>query len=145
MRLTLKNSGPKKWLQITASTAAKPSICSVVNPSYWKSCDWLEERLVLEVSRMLREDFLFQDAFSPDDAYTPLERQYGILKSIMVFYEAGLPVVTSDEFEFTAFTEMKTFGEVATLKDKLDWNKDNFAQFQDRVRTEISSLSATAA
>ena len=94
---------------------------------------------------MLREDFLFQDAFSPDDAYTPLDRQYGMLKSMMTFYEAGLPVVTAEEFDFDTLKSIKSYGEVATLKDKLDWTKDDFAKFQDQVRSEITSLTATAA
>jgi V/A-type H+-transporting ATPase subunit A len=104
-----------------------------------------EERLVIEVARMLREDFLFQDAFSPDDAYTPLDRQYGILKSIMTFYEAGLPVVTTEEFEFDAFTKIPSFATVPVLKDKLDWTIEDFASFQDSVRADITGLTATAA
>lgn len=99
-----------------------------------------DERLVLEVSRMLREDFLFQNAFDPDDAYTPLDRQYGILKSIITFYEAGKEVVSTPDFEFSSFTGMGTFGEVPRLKDKLDWKKEDFAAFQDKVKNEINSL-----
>jgi V/A-type H+-transporting ATPase subunit A len=99
------------------------------------------DRLVLEVARMIREDFLFQDAFSPDDAYTPLHRQYGLLKSIVTFYEAGQDVVTQDEFDFADFTAISTYGEVATLKDKLDWEESNYQEFQNRVRDEISALA----
>jgi len=104
-----------------------------------------EERLVIEVSRMLREDFLFQDAFSPDDAYTPLDRQYGMLKSIMTFYEAGLPVVTVEDFDFAAFTKMDVVSQVATLKDQLEWTKDDFASYQDKVKAEITSLASVSA
>ena len=100
------------------------------------------DRLVLEVSRILREDFLFQDAFSPDDAFTPLHRQYGILKSIITVYEAGAKVVTQPEFDFAAFTAVPALQEIASLKDKLDWELDDFAQFQARLREEISSLAA---
>jgi V/A-type H+-transporting ATPase subunit A len=104
-----------------------------------------EERLVIEVARMLREDFLFQDAFSPEDAYTPLDRQYGMLKSMMMFFEAGLPVVTAEEFDFSSFTKIDSLSQVATLKDKLEWTKDDFAKFQDQIRSEITSLTASAA
>lgn len=100
------------------------------------------DRLILEVARMIREDFLFQDAFSPDDAYTPLERQYGILKSIVTFFEAGKEVVNTPEFDFAAFTAIPSYTEVATLKDKLDWKKEDYQAFQERVRAEISALAA---
>lgn len=99
------------------------------------------DRLILEVSRMLREDFLFQDAFSPDDAYTPLNRQYGILKSIMTFYEAGKEVVTKPDFDFSKFTALPTVAEVPTLKDKLDWEISDYEKFQSRVKEEINSLA----
>jgi len=104
-----------------------------------------EERLVIEVARMLREDFLFQDAFSPDDAYTPLDRQYGMLKSMMTFFESGLPVVTVEEFDFATFPKIASYAVVPTLKDKLDWTKDDFKKFQDTVRAEITSLTTPVA
>lgn len=98
------------------------------------------DRLTLEVARMLREDYLFQDAFSPDDAYTPLKRQYGMLKSIMTFYDAGLPVVNTPDFEFETFTNMKCIAQVATLKEQLDWEVKDFESYQSTVRDEINSL-----
>lgn len=98
------------------------------------------DRLVLEVARMLREDYLFQDAFSPDDAYTPLKRQYGMLKSIMTFKEAGEAVVNTPDFEFSRFTSMKCIAQVATLKDQLDWEIKDFEAYQTVVRDEINSL-----
>jgi V/A-type H+/Na+-transporting ATPase subunit A len=100
------------------------------------------DRLTLEVARMIREDFLFQDAFSPDDAYTPLERQYGILKSIITFEKVGATVVSQDGFEFSTFTAIPTFQQVASLKDKLDWKKEDYQKFQDTVTSEIESLVA---
>ncbi len=99
------------------------------------------DRLVLEVARMIREDFLFQNAFDKDDAYTPLNRQYGILKSIMTFYEAGQSVVNNPEFDFSDFTQIATYSEVASLKEKLDWDIKDYQSFQDRVKSEIEALA----
>ncbi len=99
------------------------------------------DRLVLEVARMIREDFLFQNAFDKDDAYTPLERQYGILKSIVTFFEVGQEVVVKPDFEFKALTAVPSLGEVSSLKDKLDWKVADYQSFQDRVRSEISALA----
>jgi len=39
-----------------------------------------KQRLVLEVSRILREEFLRQNAFSKEDAFCPVEKQYLMLK-----------------------------------------------------------------
>jgi len=46
------------------------------------------EKAILEVTRMLREDFLQQFAFDAVDAYCPPKKGYWILKTILAFYEA---------------------------------------------------------
>jgi V/A-type H+-transporting ATPase subunit A len=47
------------------------------------------EKLILEIARMLREDFLQQFAFDEVDAYCPPEKQYWILKTILSFNDAA--------------------------------------------------------
>ncbi len=44
-----------------------------------------KERLTLEVARMIREDFLQQNAFHDVDTYCPPEKQYEMLKTIIHF------------------------------------------------------------
>jgi V/A-type H+-transporting ATPase subunit A len=46
----------------------------------------LQDRLVLETARSIREDFLHQSAFDDRDAYTTLRRQYRMLKVILLFH-----------------------------------------------------------
>lgn len=45
------------------------------------------DRLVLEVARMLREDFLQQNAYDDVDTYTSTSKQFAMLKAIMRYYE----------------------------------------------------------
>jgi len=45
-----------------------------------------EDKLVLEIARMIREDFLQQSAYVPKDAYSPPEKGHMIMKCIMEFY-----------------------------------------------------------
>jgi len=47
------------------------------------------EKLILEIARMLREDFLQQFAFDEVDAYCPPEKAYWILKTILAFNDAA--------------------------------------------------------
>ena len=42
-----------------------------------------EDRLTMEVARMLREDFLQQNAFSDTDSYTSLEKQMGLMNIVL--------------------------------------------------------------
>lgn len=53
-----------------------------------------EQRVVLEVSRLIREEFLRQSAFSDVDASCPLQKQYWMLKALFQFYEFSLDAVT---------------------------------------------------
>jgi len=48
------------------------------------------DRLVLESARSIREDFLHQNAFHPQDTYTSLRKQYLMLRGIIHFHRSGL-------------------------------------------------------
>lgn len=48
------------------------------------------DRLILEASRSVREDYLQQNAFDDTDAYTSLDKQYRILKLILTFYNESV-------------------------------------------------------
>jgi V/A-type H+-transporting ATPase subunit A len=45
------------------------------------------EKAILDVTRMIREDFLQQSAYSDSDAFCPIEKQYLMLKVIMTYFE----------------------------------------------------------
>lgn len=45
------------------------------------------EKAILEVTRMIREDFLQQSAYSDTDSFCPVDKQYLMLKVIMTYYE----------------------------------------------------------
>ncbi|HOE15049.1 MAG TPA: V-type ATP synthase subunit A [Candidatus Saccharicenans sp.] len=45
-----------------------------------------KDRLVLETARSIREDFLHQNAYHPQDTYTPLRQQYLMLRNILYFH-----------------------------------------------------------
>lgn len=46
-----------------------------------------KDKLSLEISKSLREDFLIQSAFDKVDTYTSLEKQYLMLKAIFAFHK----------------------------------------------------------
>ncbi len=58
-----------------------------------------QERILMEVARSIREDFLQQNAFHEVDTFTSLKKQYFMLKNILYFYhqaikalERGIPL-----------------------------------------------------
>lgn len=48
------------------------------------------DRLILEASRSIREDYLQQNAFDEIDAYTSLKKQYKMLKLVLTFYNESV-------------------------------------------------------
>lgn len=51
------------------------------------------ERIILEATRMLREDYLQQFAFDEIDAFCPPEKQYWMLKAIIAFYNEAAEAI----------------------------------------------------
>ncbi len=101
------------------------------------------DRLTLEVARMLREDFLMQNAFDPGDAYMAIKIQYGLLKSILTFYNEGMKVVGAEDFDFVKFKQMSSYKEIGFLKEKKD--EKDYVAFIEKVKLEISTLAQTNA
>lgn len=52
------------------------------------------ERLILEVTKMLREDFLQQNAYHEVDAFCPIEKQGQMLSLILAFYRMATDALT---------------------------------------------------
>ncbi|MGD0818586.1 MAG: V-type ATP synthase subunit A [Methanomassiliicoccales archaeon] len=55
-----------------------------------------EQKLTLEVARMIREVFLQQNAYHPVDTYSPLSRQYTYMKVIKMFSDRAEKAVENE-------------------------------------------------
>jgi V/A-type H+-transporting ATPase subunit A len=86
------------------------------------------EKAILEVTRMIREDFLQQSAFDEIDSFCPLEKQYWMLKTILAFHDAltealGKGVSLQQVLDLpvkTAIARMKEQEELDTIKGLMD-------------------------
>ncbi len=97
-----------------------------------------EEKLTLETAKVIREDFLFQNAFDKDDAYTPLPIQYSILSSMIKFYNTLKPIMRHEEFDFSKLTSMKSFKRMPDLKTMKE--EKEFEDFSKEVEEETKQL-----
>jgi len=75
----------KKTMQLLQEEAELEEIVRLVGVDALS----LKDRLKLETSRSIREDYLHQNAFHEIDTYTSLEKQYGILSLILKWGELG--------------------------------------------------------
>ena len=83
------------------------------------------ERITLEVARILKEDYLQQNAFHPIDAYCAPSKQVIMLKNIFCIYDkmknlfaSGVELETMLENEiFDSFSRMKYESELSNLEE----------------------------
>lgn len=85
-----EKSGFSDWMEIRARTmyllqkeVELQEIVQLVGPDALPE----SEKAILEVTRMIREDFLQQSAYHDIDSYCSLEKQYWMLKVIISFYD----------------------------------------------------------
>ena len=101
-----------------------------------------KERLILESAKSIREDFLFQNAFDPEDAYTSLAKQYWMLKTIISVYQEALPLVSKEGFEIEKLLNLPVLQEVAKCKEIKADNLEAYAELIERIKKEIGKLAA---
>lgn len=99
-----------------------------------------KEQLTLETARMIREDFLFQNAFDPNDAYTSIKKQYRILRAILGFMDEALPVVEQEDFEFSKLRTVAVRDEMAKAHLYAETELEKFDALETAIQTELRSM-----
>jgi len=74
-----------------------------------------KERVVLDIARMLREDFLQQNAFHEVDTFCPLEKQYRMLNVIIKFHDRALEALEKG-MEPEEIGKLDVVDEIAKMK-----------------------------
>ncbi len=74
-----------------------------------------EQRLILEISRVLKIGFLQQNAFHKEDTFVPLEKQYKMLKLVDYLYERAQEAVKRD-IPISQVKDDKLFNNVMKMK-----------------------------
>jgi len=100
------------------------------------------ERLVLETTKSIREDFLFQNAFDYVDAYTPPKKQYWMLRNILAVYNEAVKYVDREGFDFNEFLKLPVLQEVVKCKEYSVEEMEKYEQLEKKVIAEISKLGA---
>ena len=73
------------------------------------------DRLKLEATRSIREDYLHQNAFHDVDTYTSLSKQYKLLKLILKFYDDGMQAL-NDGADFKGLSELPVREKIGRFK-----------------------------
>ena len=78
-----------------------------------------KDRMTLETAKMIRVDYLHQNAFHETDTYTSLDKQYRMLKLIKKFYDLGNVAVANyaDIDEVTAIEAKEKIGRAKYIEE----------------------------
>lgn len=96
------------------------------------------EKLVLLTAKSIREDFLYQDSFSTEDAYTMPFKQYQMLKTILSLYTQAMVLSDREEFDFKKIEENPIVHKIAQVKT---YSNEEAAEYEE-LREEIGKAIA---
>lgn len=95
-----------------------------------------DQKLVIEVARVIRVGFLQQNAYHKDDTYVPLEKQYLMMKSIINLCDCAMKAVAAG-VPISQLSAAGLFERV--IKVKYDIPNDKPEMFE-RLDAEVSSI-----
>ncbi len=95
------------------------------------------EKAILDVTRMIREDFLQQSAYSDTDSFCPMEKQYLMLKVIMTYY-AQVNEAMSRGISLKQIQSLPLKTNIGRMKDVQDL--DTIRKMIEGIHKDLASL-----
>ncbi len=100
----------------------------------------VKDRLKLEASRSIREDFLHQNSFDEIDTYTSLDKQYKMLDLIMTYYRKGCEALDRG-VPFKSLTNLEVMESIGRFKyTKENEVNEQYDKVLRRLNDEIDAL-----
>ena len=98
------------------------------------------QRVVLEVAKMIKEDYLMQHAYHPIDTYCSMEKAYHMLKIIIEFYERAMKCVDKG-IPFRKIASLPVIESIARMKIQPIEGFENYAKkLMREMEKEFSEL-----
>ena len=99
-----------------------------------------EQRIILEIARIIKIGYLQQNAFHPQDLYTILSNQYNMLKVIDNLYDRSYSCIKKG-IPLSKVKDRSLFSDVIMMKYKISGDKiEPFRELIDRVNKYYDSL-----
>jgi V/A-type H+-transporting ATPase subunit A len=102
------------------------------------------DRLSLETSRSIREDFLHQNAFHEVDTYTSMVKQYEMLKNILHFHNQALAAIGAGA-ETSEIFKLPVREEIARAKYIPQQDITKISQIRETIDKQMKTLQVPAA
>jgi V/A-type H+-transporting ATPase subunit A len=97
------------------------------------------DRLSLETSRSIREDYLHQNAFHEVDTFTSIEKQYEMLKTVLHFHKMALQAIEAGADTADIF-KLPVREEIARAKYIPQKEMKKISEIRNTIETQIKEL-----
>ena len=98
------------------------------------------DRHLMEVARMIREDFLYQNAYDLRDTYTSLRKQFLMLAVIIRYYDKANELLQSN-VELSAIISISSLSDIAQMRFIPEENLGEFDKLEAKMMHELGILS----
>ncbi len=98
-----------------------------------------DERLELETARMIREDFLQQNAYHDVDTYCPPEKQAEMLRNILHFHDEGMSAI-QEGTPIDEIQDMDIIEDIARMKIMDNEEIEDIKQIKDNIKEEFEKV-----
>lgn len=103
------------------------------------------DRMILETTRSIREDFLHQNSFHEVDTYTSLHKQYRMLKMILDFYHQAQAAIKAG-VSIQKITKLDVIERIGRAKYVEEINIDkSYDEIEKEIAAQIGDLIAKGA
>ncbi len=101
-----------------------------------------DQKLIIEIARVIRVGFLQQNAFHPDDTFVPLEKQMLMMKVILYLYKEAKQLISAS-VPISGIINSGMFDKLAKMKYDIPNNKpemfDDYITEIDQALTNVMS------
>jgi V/A-type H+-transporting ATPase subunit A len=97
------------------------------------------DRLLMQAAKMVREDFLHQNAFDDRDTYTSLPKQLRLLAAILHYYDASRPALEQG-VALDRLLDMPVFDAIAKAKLIPENEPAQFDDLKKKITADIDQL-----
>ena len=98
-----------------------------------------DERMILETSKSLREDFLHQNAFHEIDTYASMDKQFKMLRNILTFHHLAMEALKRGA-ALKDVTEMEIREKVVRMRYVDEKELSTLDALEDEIKKEIGNL-----
>ncbi len=100
-----------------------------------------EERMVLETSKSIREDFLHQNSFHEIDTYASMDKQFKMLRNILTFHHLGMQVLVRGGM-LRSVIELPIREQIARMRYVEESDLTVLDKLEDEIKAVLGKISA---